>query len=337
MDWSKIYLRTHWVSLVVIFLVVIAGSVVRITGSGMGCPDWPKCFGQWVPPTDETQLPDDAEEKFKEKRVEKAEKFARYLTFFGLDNTAEKLKADPLLSQEEEFNVAKTWTEYVNRLFGFLAGNIVMLLFFWTFLRYRKQRKILLMTFVNLILMGFQGWFGSIVVASNLVPWTITIHLFIALVILFIQIWLIYKISPKQSKKLLVSSKMKWLIIISWFIVFGQLFLGTQVRESIDELTRQGYARADWSEQLGVIFFIHRSFSWLVLILLGWLYWMNKQQSKHFLFTTAFIVLAIELLSGVCLAYLDLPGFVQVSHLLFACGIFAVLSFGVLRVRGSGK
>ena len=127
MEYSKNFIRFNWVTLVLIYLVVIAGSLVRITGSGMGCPDWPKCFGEWIPPINAEQIPVDYKKKYSEKRVKKINKFSDFLCAIGFDDTADKLVKDPDLKKEESFNVRKTWTEYINRLFGFLAGNGVLL------------------------------------------------------------------------------------------------------------------------------------------------------------------------------------------------------------------
>ena len=131
MHYSKAFIRFNWLTVVLIFLVVIAGSFVRITGSGMGCPDWPKCFGQWIPPTDSAELPDDYKEVFLEKRVKKIKKFTSVLSLFSLDEYAQSINEDPNLLKEQPFNVFKTWTEYINRLAGFLTGNAILLVFCW--------------------------------------------------------------------------------------------------------------------------------------------------------------------------------------------------------------
>ena len=84
-------------TVITVYLLILAGGIVRSTGSGMGCPDWPKCFGSWVPPTNVSQLPAD------------------YQAIYG-----SKLKGEVV------FNVYKTWTEYINRLLGVLTGFLIL-------------------------------------------------------------------------------------------------------------------------------------------------------------------------------------------------------------------
>ena len=324
MQVSSRFLKFQWVVLILIFLVVFAGSFVRMSGSGMGCPDWPKCFGKWVPPTELTELPEDYREAYLLKRQKKVEKFCKFLDRIGLDATAQKILNDPDVYKEEAFNARKTWIEYINRLAGFLAGNAMLLGFGWLLLFYRK-RKWLLLTGLNLVLMGIEAWFGSIVVVTNLVPWTITIHLFLALVIIGIQLYLLHNMQNKQRSDLPKEKAFQWLSWLILGITFYQMFLGTQVRESIDALVKKGFARAEWIEQLGLPFFIHRSFSWLVLILLVYLFWQNRQKWHYSRINVAFYLLAAELCTGVALAYADMPGLVQTAHLVFATILLAVL------------
>lgn len=332
MQFSKAFVRFNWAALVMIYLVVIAGSFVRISGSGMGCPDWPKCFGKWIPPTSAKELPANYKEIFLDKRTKKVEKFNRLLKAIGMKKTADKLNDDPDIDKEESFNARKTWVEYINRLIGFIGGNMLLFGFGWFLLYYRKSRLTWLAG-LNCIVIGIEAWFGSIVVATNLTPWTITIHLLLALLIIGIQIYIIHKISPVQSKKLIADKMLLMLVIIVFLITFYQLFLGTQVRESIDELTKQGFGRASWTDKLGWPFYIHRSFSWLVLFALTYMAIKNEKNYKIQLIRSAFLILIIELISGILLAYADMPGLVQTSHLIFASILFGILWMGVLRIK----
>ena len=102
-------LRFHWITLIMIYLVIIAGSIVRITESGMGCPDWPKCFDQYIPPTDVSQLPENYQLFYSSKREKKIKKFTSFLTVIGLEEKAILIKADKSLLYEQPFNVWNTW------------------------------------------------------------------------------------------------------------------------------------------------------------------------------------------------------------------------------------
>jgi len=317
-NFSRAYLRFSWVTLIFIYLVIIAGSVVRTSGSGMGCPDWPKCFDQYIPPTSVDELPVDYKDTYREYRKKKVAKFAKFLTSIGFSETAEELKNDKSLLVEQDFNARKTWVEYGNRLVGFVAGNMVLILFIWTFIRYRKKRALLILTFVNLILMGIEGWFGSIVVATNLVPWTITLHMFLALVIVGIHIKII-RIIKDKSYTFKLSKSFKYLFYFSLVLTFIQIILGAQVRQEVDFMVKDMVDRSSWISEMEGDFLFHRSFSWVLLAAnLALLYFNHK--SKYGIPTIKIIVglILIEFITGVLFSYANMPAFTQPVHLLTA-------------------
>jgi cytochrome c oxidase assembly protein subunit 15 len=79
---SKIrFQKFSLITIVLLFSVILAGAIVRSSGSGMGCPDWPKCFGRYVPPTSSADLPKDYKEKYVEGRMEKIKNSPKRLIF----------------------------------------------------------------------------------------------------------------------------------------------------------------------------------------------------------------------------------------------------------------
>src|SRR5687767_6459381 len=145
-------------TLVAVYVLILVGGIVRSSGSGMGCPDWPKCFGSWVPPTSVEQLPADYQEFYSSYRQKKNVKFAKYLTALGFDGTAQKLLNDKSVLEEAAFNPTKTWIEYVNRLVGVVIGFMIFAVFVSS-LKFRKsKRSLTIMAFLLFIMVGFQGW-----------------------------------------------------------------------------------------------------------------------------------------------------------------------------------
>ncbi|WP_194777099.1 COX15/CtaA family protein [Pararhodonellum marinum] len=318
--------RISLITVIAVYFLILIGGVVRSAGAGMGCPDWPKCFGSWIPPTSVDQLPPDYQNLYVNKRVEKNEKFAATLSSIGFTKKAEQLKNDKSILIEEEFNASKTWIEYINRLIGAVIGLLIIGTFLYSLKLWKSDKYLTILSFASVVLVIFQGWIGSIVVSTNLLPWMITFHMLLALMLVCLLLYIHYRayylIYPLKIKTR-NPSNLFYLLTISMVLMLVQIVMGTQVREAVDTVAFQfgNMFRSTWVENLGIPFLIHRSYS---LILLGIHVWFLYKVYQYSLRNSSILkwsqvlllIIFLEIFTGVGMAYFGIPPFLQPIHLL---------------------
>ncbi|MES2277853.1 MAG: COX15/CtaA family protein [Bacteroidota bacterium] len=331
-------------AIVLLFILILAGGVVRSTGSGMGCPDWPKCFGGYVPPTNASQLPVDYKQKYVAGRLAKNQRFAKTLDVFGFSDLATRIREDKSILVPEDFNVGKTWTEYVNRLIGAISGIFLLLTAIYSFSYKGVNNWIVVASVANLILVGFQGWLGSIVVSTNLVAWIVTVHMLIALAILALAIYSYHAAKVHGRPKMAVKGFVYLITIIVLLLSVVQISFGTSVREKIDEVSAhlQGGYRQDWVSRAGEIFAQHRDLAIAVFILNVMLYALvRKSYSRHSihqqLMSFTFLMIMLQIGTGIALSYFALPPYAQTLHILLASLIFGAQFYLLLNLSRSAN
>ncbi len=285
-----------------IYALILVGGIVRATGAGMGCPDWPLCFGQWIPPTSESQLPADYQQIYADRGY-----------------------------AETTFNVRKTWTEYLNRLLGAFTGLTILATLIVAIPYRRKQASVFWLSLAGFILVGVQGWLGSRVVASNLHPGMITVHMLLAQVIVGILIAALVRSGRKRYNDIQIEQLPKLfypVMVIAMVAGLLQLVMGTQVREAVDLIARSSdYSnRHLWIDNLPMIFGIHKYFAIPLVILNGWLIVAVLNHSHSAILRRLSIALAVFMLGtvaiGMSMDRLHLPMFAQPLHLWLASLIF---------------
>lgn len=328
--------RIAKISLVLVYLVIAAGAIVRMTGSGMGCPDWPKCFGYYIPPTEATQLQWQPDREFKKGQVIIVDKtlLVAKVDFktgseYAQQNWAPYTKHDYAI-----FNPWHTWIEFINRLFGALAGLATLVLAIFSLRFWRKNKKITLFSWLVVLGMGFQAWLGATVVYSVLAPAKITVHMVMALFIVALLIYLVHT-AKKPSTGLIYQKKLGTWLLVALAVTMVQIILGTQVRHFVDEqIDVVGEtAKNLWLSDFGWAFYVHRSFSIAVILLNLFLaqriYTYKLGYSKIY---WVLLLLAIEIMTGVSMYYLDFPFATQPVHLIIASLLFGVQFYLVLEV-----
>ncbi len=295
--------RIGIITVAAVYFLILVGAIVRASGAGMGCPDWPTCFGQWIPPTDESQLPSNYHEIYAN-----------------------------LGYAETDFNPIKTWTEYLNRLTGVSIGILSILTVAYAIPFLKRDPPVFYLALTTLLLIMFQGWLGAVMVSTNLHPLMITAHMLLALGIAALLIYAVARsqkgyFSPINSHAL--SRKMEIALGLALAITLTQVILGAKVREAVDAIaSAHAYTqRYLWPYELPWVFYVHRAFAFLLLCTNLWLVWqfLRSLPQTHLLFRLTLglaLLTFLAVATGIGMERLGIPPVIQPIHLLLANLIF---------------
>jgi cytochrome c oxidase assembly protein subunit 15 len=275
-----------WTTVITYFLILVGG-LVRASGAGLGCPDWPRCFGSFIPPTSVADLPP---------------------------------QFDP-----SQFNPTLMWTEYLNRLLGVIVGFLILATAVSAWRHHRRQPRILWTTIAAFLLVGFEGWLGGRVVAHELAAWIVTAHLIVAIII--VQLLLYATFAAFEDHRSSLRNRRSGFVFLALIaLTLVQAGFGTQVRGRIEDAINTGVERDLALAAVGRLDYLHRDLA-IVLVIATTLMtlWLISKRSPLVLWS--FVALALAILQiglGLVMAYGSLIPAAQVGHLTIASLLLGV-------------
>jgi cytochrome c oxidase assembly protein subunit 15 len=325
------------IAIISVYLIFLAGSIVRMTGSGMGCPDWPKCFGYYIPPTSEEQISWKPNTEFKkgfiiikDEVLFVAESDVKTSSEFNKNNWKNYTKHD-----YAKFNKYHTWTEYINRLASVLSGVVFLFLIYGAAKFWKTKKIIPLLSFAAFFLMLFEAWLGKTVVDTNLKPTIITIHMVVGLVIIALLLQLKFIISDKK-KVFKYNSIFNKLLLFSVIFSLIQIAMGTQVRQFIDEQVKLfGFENKEYSlMNPSFKFYFHRSFTIAIVLVNFGMFYLNQIKNLGYKLVNWIVFLIfIETITGILMYYAEFPLGTQAIHLLSGAILFGLQFYLWLQSR----
>ncbi len=314
------YQKLAAAALVSVLFLIFVGATVRVTGAGMGCPDWPTCWGLLIPPTHVDQVNFDK------------------LPIAKFQRKAERMGRDPATISEEtlreEFNPRHVWTEFVNRLCSLPVGFFALATFIASFWQRKARPRVFWLSFAALLLVLANAIMGARVVYSGIAPGVLTTHLALAMALICV---LVYCFSAGTAKPFFVETKRdtlmpKVMVAALLLIVIGEGILGSQIREMTDELAKShaDVPRSAWISELeeSWTYLIHRSFSWVILFVTIVAFLIARKDQPRGTTPSQIGALAIvlaQMVLGVVMSFVHIYSWVQVLHVGLAAILLALV------------
>ena len=317
--WKKpgysFFQKLNWVLVFMTFDLIVFGAFTRLTDSGLGCPDWPGCYGTSNP----------------------------LHALSDIQQAESALPTGPV-------TVIKAWIEMIHRYLAMTVGALILVQVAMAFTKLKSLGKNPLLGSLGLlVLVCIQGAFGAWTVTLKLQPIIVTIHLMLALVLLACltayaqQLWEGKFSSVRTIRVRPLSAQF---LTLSFVVLFTQVFLGAWVSTNYAVLacpdfpTCMGSAwpETNWSEgfalwrQLGLnaqgefispvalqtIHWAHRLFAMLVLVVLGALGWSALQLATP-------VLSGLSQVAKLLLALLLLQLITGISNVVFQWPLLAAL------------
>lgn len=309
-------------------VVVLLGAYTRLTHAGLGCPDWPGCYGFiGVPMSEHTQTL--AEARFPEAPVE----------------------------------VAKGWYEMVHRYFAGSLGLVILGLAIQALRRRNEMGQPLKLPLLLLGLVMLQAAFGMWTVTLKLWPQVVTAHLLGGFATLSLLFLLTLRLSGKTAALANLPARLRSLAALGLLLVIGQIALGGWVSSNyaavacVDLPTCHGewWPAMDFangfhltqhigpnylggqldSDARTAIHMTHRLGALLVTLVLLLLAWQLKRHGLGRLAGLLLLALAVQVSLGISNVVFHLPLLVAVAHNLGGAALLVTLVLINYRVRSS--
>lgn len=310
--------------------LIMFGAFVRLTDSGLGCPDWPGCYGSVTP-------------------------------VGALQDIREAVKVMP----DGPVTLPKAWIEMVHRYVGALLGFLIICIS-WMAWRYRRQfGHSPSLAFVALIAVCVQGAFGAWTVTHKLMPAVVTGHLLGGMLLLALMTWLAARERPHSSVSAAARRWMGW-AAIGLVLLFIQIALGGWVSTNYAALACMDFptCHGSWMPEMDIasgysivrglgempggemisqnaltaIHWVHRNFAFLVFAYLGILGWRLRDDSGlRGPANLILLLLGAQLLTGLTTIFFQWPLVIAVLHNGGAAGLVLAMVTLLVRIGRAGQ
>jgi len=305
------YRRLIGFTLVLTFALIMLGAYVRLSDAGLGCPDWPGCYGTLSP-------------------------------FHAQDEIAKAVAEQG--GEQGPVSMGKAWREMIHRYFAKLLGLLVIAIAVvaWRKREELRQSPALPITLVGVVVL--QGIFGMWTVTLLLKPAIVTGHLVGGLLTLTLLLWLWLR--QTERPRYVDAEPVAALYapaVLGVALLAAQIFLGGWTSTNyaalactdlptcrgqwwpemdfanafhfVRELGRTGDGELLSQQALTAIHVMHRLGAVVVALYVGWLGWrVRGTDGVRALGSALLVVLLVQWLLGLSNVHFSLPLPVAVAH-----------------------